>query len=138
MKKYKSKIGTEFVILLFGALLIPLIMILLDFNWTDFCIISLCVLFLLHLIYATEYKINEEVLIIKCSFLINESINIHSIKKISETNNLLSSPAFSMDRIELLYNKYDMILLSPKEKLEFIENLKNINTKIEIKLKVKK
>ncbi len=121
MKKYKSKIGTEFVILLFGALFIPLIMSLLNFNWTDFCIISLCILFLLHLIYSTEYIINEEVLIIKCSFLINKNVNIHSIKKISETNNLMSSPAFSLDRIEILYNKYDMILITPKKNLNLLK-----------------
>ena len=58
--------------------------------------------------------------------------------KLTETNNLLSSPATSIDRIEILYNKFDIILVSPKDKSEFIKNLTAINSNIEVKLKGEK
>ena len=48
----------------------------------------------------------------------NTNIDIKSIRKIIETYNPLSSPAASIDRLEIFYNKFDSILISPKDKKE--------------------
>ena len=40
----------------------------------------------------------------------------------------------SLDRIAIVYNKFDEVLLSPKERDEFINELLKINPNIEIKL----
>lgn len=61
-------------------------------------------------------------------------IDIHSIKRIYKTNNPLSSPALSLDRIAIVYNKYDEILISPKLKKEFVEDLLKINPNIQVDL----
>lgn len=61
-------------------------------------------------------------------------IDIHSIKRIYKTNNPLSSPALSLDRIAIVYNKYDEILISPKLKKEFVEELLKINPDIIVEI----
>jgi hypothetical protein len=62
----------------------------------------------------------------------NTKIEIKSIRKIYRTNNPLSSPALSLDRLAIVYNKFDEILISPKERNEFIDELLKINPSIEI------
>jgi hypothetical protein len=74
-------------------------------------------------------------LAIKCGFLFNKTINIQTIKKITETNNPISSPATSLDRLEIVYGKFDSVIISPKKKVEFIADIKSLNPNVEVKLK---
>ena len=138
MKKFKSKLGLEFIIPIFGILLFALFNVITAKVWIGIVIISIVLIFILYLVLTTEYIISGENLNVRSGFLINENININSIKKLSETNNIMSSPAVSIDRIEILYNKSDVILVSPKDKVEFIESLTEMNKNIEVKLKSKK
>ncbi|MNG32447.1 hypothetical protein D3C84_1184630 [compost metagenome] len=75
---------------------------------------------------------------IKCGFFKSQNIGIKTILKISETYNPLSSPAGSIDRLEIVYNKFDSILISPKDKKAFIEDLKIINPTIEVNFRMNK
>ncbi|MNT89404.1 hypothetical protein D3C72_2301220 [compost metagenome] len=86
---------------------------------------------------TTFYTIENEKLYIKSGFLVNISLEIKQIKKISETNTIMSAPAVSFDRLEILYNKFDTVVISPKEKVQFIEAIKKINPQVEVKLKNK-
>jgi hypothetical protein len=43
----------------------------------------------------------------------------------------MSSPALSLDRIEIFYNKFDSVIISPKNKADFVAELKSINPAIE-------
>ncbi|WP_291865079.1 PH domain-containing protein [Maribacter sp.] len=87
--------------------------------------------FILHTFLKTEYKIENNTLKIKCGIIFNKTIDISKIKKISHTNSLISSPAPSFDRIELKYGKFDEMIISPKDKLNFANDLTQINTGIE-------
>ena len=71
---------------------------------------------------------------IKAGFLSNQNINIMNIESIKKSKNILSSPAASLDRIEIIENNKNSILISPKNKIEFIEELKKINPQIDVKL----
>lgn len=71
--------------------------------------------------------ITGDVLYIQCGFLYNQQIKISSIRQIKETNNPISSPALSLDRIEIKFDKYNSVLISPKEKEMFIKHLQQIN-----------
>lgn len=139
MKKvYKSKIGLELVIplvLVFGtvlALLIPE-----ERNWIGFFIILLVIFFIVHMLLTTTYTIENDKLTIKCSFLYHKTIEINTIKIITETNNPLSSPAASLDRLEIFYGKFDSVLISPKREFEFIHDIKGLNPNVEVKYKKK-
>lgn len=60
----------------------------------------------------------------------HKNINIHEIKTISRTNSLIASPAPSFNRIEITYDKFDNIILSPKAKLSSAKDLTPINPNI--------
>jgi hypothetical protein len=90
--------------------------------------VSFGILSLVFLMFTSiKYKIDGENLIIWW-----KKIEIKSIKKIYSTNNPLSSPALSLDRIAVVYNKYDEVLISPKEREVFIRELLKINPNIEV------
>ncbi len=129
---YKSKIGLELVIplsLIFGW---TLIMLIIKKEWIGVVSILVIIIIMTYTFFAMNYIVEPENLTIKCTLLCNEKIPIQSIRKISETNNILSSPAYSIDRLEIFYNKFDSIMISPKYKKEFIENLLELNPNIEI------
>ena len=101
MKNYKSKLGLELIIpisLIFGYSLFELIT---EKSWFGVFIIFLTIIFILYTFLSIIYKIEKENLNIKCTFLINENIEIKTIRKITVAYNLLSSPAASIDRIEI-------------------------------------
>jgi hypothetical protein len=50
-----------------------------------------------------------------------------NMKKISKSSSIVSSPAASFDRIEITYDKFDELIISPKHKLKFIADLQKIN-----------
>ncbi|BDU25353.1 hypothetical protein FLGSB24_20970 [Flavobacterium sp. GSB-24] len=81
------------------------------------------------------YSIEGDKLKIKCGYFFNFLIEVKKIKTISETFNIISSPALSFNRLEILYNKYDTLLISPKDKNRFLEAIKRINPEIKIVLK---
>lgn len=138
IKTFKSKIGLELIIplvLVFGTLLI--LSASAKPSWLGFAILVPVILFVVHIFMTTYYVINGNNLIIKCGFFFNKTIDIRTIKKVSETNNLLSSPATSIDRIEITYGKFDAIIVSPKQKKEFINDITTLNPSIEVKYKKK-
>jgi len=139
MKKiYKSKIGLELAIplvLVFGTVLT--LTISQEPSWIGIVIFLPVILFVVHMFMTTEYTIDNDKLTVKCGFLYNKTIDIKSIRKITETNNPLSSPATSLDRLEINYGKFDSVLISPKQKSEFINEIKRLNPNIEVKYKHK-
>jgi hypothetical protein len=68
-------------------------------------------------------------------FLFRKTVPIPGIRKISETHNPLSAPATSLDRLEIVFGRNDSILISPKQKLEFIKHIQSINPGVEVRMK---
>lgn len=137
MEKFESKIDLWFILflaLIFGGILVRSAY---DQNWISFSIILLVVIFIAYMFSTTFYIIENKKLRIKCGFFFNLSIEIKGIKKVSESYNIISSPALSFDRLEILYNKFDTVLISPKDKIRFIEAIKKNNPEVEIKIKEK-
>lgn len=135
MKTYKSKLGMGWLIPV-----APFILIFMNsFNSEGWILLVLSALFLfliLHLIFTTKYVLDNETLNIKSGFLYNLTIDIKTIRKVLEAHNLVSAPAISIDRLEIFYNKFDSILISPKEKTAFIDRLLELNPDIEVKYRI--
>ncbi len=132
MKIFKSKIDWWFGLILVYPIFLS-ITALLEGEWIGLLGLAGVVGFILILSKTTQYIINENQLIVKSTWIVNERIDISKIKKIEKSNSILSSPALSLDRLLVRYNKYDEVLISPKEKKEFIDELLKINPTIEIK-----
>ncbi|NNT70588.1 PH domain-containing protein [Flavobacterium sp. IMCC34852] len=129
MKVYRSKIDWWLIIVIFIVFCYPMIEGLLSKDYVVFSV-SFGVLSLVFLMFKSiKYKIDGENLIIWW-----KKIDIKSIKKIYSTHNPLSSPALSLDRIAVVYNKYDEVLISPKEREAFIQELLKVNPNIMVQI----
>lgn len=133
-QKFPSKIDWFFPIGINIILLVVCaILIYGNAGWACFTILPIQ-LFILHLFLTTRYDIDSENLYIKSGFLYNSSIPISQIKSIKKSNSILSSPAASMDRIEIRYNKFDYVLISPADKNGFIKAILEIKPEIDVAL----
>jgi hypothetical protein len=138
-KIYKSKIGLEIAIPL--TLVIGGTWILLTFQepyWVGTVILMPVVLFIVYMFNYTHYTITQEHLIVRGGFLVHLKIEVKRIRIIRETNNPLSSPANSLDRLAIIYNDNSSVLISPKDKHGFIADLLALNSEIEVVYRKKK
>ena len=106
MKIYKSKVGWWLGLVLVYPIFSSVASII-EGEWIGYIGIGLCLL-----------------------FIVNDKIEISKIRKIEKTNSILSSPALSLDRISIKFNKYDEVYISPKERQAFIDELLKINPEI--------
>ena len=129
---YYSKVSYTLLIVVFIVFFGPLISNYIDegFNSNMFLMtLALIILFgfVLHMFLNTNYKIEKGKLYIKCGFFNYNPVNIGEMKKVSKSSNIISSPAASFDRIEITYGKFDELIISPKYKTKFVEDLQKIN-----------
>ena len=78
---------------------------------------------------TTDYRIENGTLRIRSAF-IHWTVEIREIVSIVPTRNPLSSPALSLDRLQINYRKNGrarMILVSPEDKRGFIDALRAVN-----------
>lgn len=87
---------------------------------------------IIYICFDIKYYIKENNLVIKSGFINMGSIDINQIKSIEKSNNILSSPAASLNRISIKYGKYDDILVSPRNQEDFIQELLKINPEIKL------
>ncbi len=128
MKIYKSKVDWWLIVVILIAFGYPIVDGILSKEYVLSAVfIALLVLFYF-LAKSIQYKIDGENLIIW-----RTKIPIQSIHKVYRTRMPLSSPALSLDRIGIVYNKYDEIFISPNEREEFIKELLKVNPTIEVK-----
>jgi hypothetical protein len=125
MKIYRSKIDWWLMLIVYGAFVYPVV----DGIRMKQYILSLVfvgiILLISFLFYNTRYTIEGENLLIW-----RTKIDINSIRKVYKTRNPLSSPALSLDRLAIVYNKFDEVLISPVERDDFIQELLKINPNI--------
>jgi hypothetical protein len=104
-----------------------LVLMFIQGAWQGVLIIAIVVVFIGHMFATTYYVIDGNKLIVKSGIIINIQIDIDKITKIVPTTSILSAPALSLDRLEIFYNKFDSVVISPGNKAEFIAALKIIN-----------
>lgn len=129
-EKFVSKGQKALIIGSSIAIAVVMVLMLTEKAWAGIAIVACIAAFILHLFATTYYTISGNELKVRSGFLINITIDINTITKITPTNNMLSAPALSLDRLEIFYNKYDSVMVSPENKEEFITKLKEINTDI--------
>jgi hypothetical protein len=133
-KTYKSKIDRGIILPILLVLLVGVFMTLMKI-WVGLLVILLLLTFIIHMLLTTQYKIVGRTLKVKSGVFVNKVVSIDAISKILDTNSKLSSPANSLDRLELRYNKFDRIIISPKDKDGFIKTLYELKPDIDIHLK---
>ena len=129
MTVYKSKIDWWLIILIGALFGYPVIEGIINKDYLMSLVFFGLLILIFFMFWSIQYKIVGEQLKVWTT-----KIDTHSIKKVYRTNNPLSSPALSLDRIAIVYNKYDEILISPKDRSAFIAELLSINPSIEVVL----
>lgn len=131
MKKHTSKIDYWIIglsLLIFG---IPVYRLIFQKGWLGAGVMFGIFIGIVGLLKSVEYRIGNEQLILK-SILMRKAINIQSVRKITKATSIILNSVFatSYDRLEIFYNKYDSVMVSPKNKEAFIKDLLEINPNI--------
>ena len=129
MKIYKSKVDWWFIVLIGGIFGYPIFDGVLTEEYVLAVVFTLILILFYFLAKTIKYVINGDILTIW-----KTKIDIKTIRKIYRTHNPLSSPALSLDRIAIVFNKYDEVLISPKEKKLFVDDLLKINPDIIVEI----
>lgn len=93
------------------------------------------ILLILSFLLMISYTIIDDSLIISSGLFGKQKIAISDITSIRKTNNPLSAPAMSINRLEIKYgHNFDYALISPVRREEFVEELSKINPDIKVEL----
>ena len=130
---FKSKIDMWLVIFCFGFSTIAIIPILfIDFNSWDLILPTLLFVFLADLFCNTKYVVSNHILIVKCGSFYRAKYDIKKIKQIEESHTWESAPALSLSRIRILFVDGKSVLISPKDRAQFLDLLYSVNNKIKM------
>ena len=136
MKTHQSKIDKIYWVILLFFVVMAVYGIIIQ-EWLMAIISTISSAYFCLIFFTMRYVIDDEYLLIRTKFFPSQKVALQNIRKIEESNSILAAPAFSFDRLEIIYNKYDSILVSPEDKEQFIADLLNVNPEIEIKYKKK-
>jgi len=132
---YPTKIGLELILPLIVVFGISSALLIYHEAWVGLIINMTAIVGICYVCLHTTYTIEGDVLSIKSPLILPINITIDSIKKIQESRDPMSSPAGSLDRLEIIYGERDRVLISPKCKKEFLEHLQELKPGIEIVLR---
>lgn len=128
---FRSKVDKSILIILISSVLIavPLIM---NLRWLGVSYLIFILVITLSIFFNTYYRIEKNILNVKSGVLYKKQIDIHSIYKIKEIKSFISAPALSTKRLEIFYNRFDSVMVTPKEEAEMIAALLKTNPDIEV------
>jgi hypothetical protein len=88
---------------------------------------------ILYFLITTRYRISGRDLLIQMGWFNYSTISIDSIRSVEPSSSILSAPAPSLRRLEIKYNQWDSVLVSPRDREGFGKALVSINPNIQIK-----
>jgi len=133
MRTYRSKIGLEIIAPIVIVLGVVAAGMAYNDAWGGGLVILAVAAFIAHVFSTTEYTISGTSLRIKSGVFVDETIDIGRITTVAETRDPTSAPALSLDRLAIAYNARDSIMVSPRERSEFVEHLTRLNPGIVVK-----
>lgn len=138
-KNYPSKVSAGLVVLIsciIGGTMLPALWL----NVPPLPLLLITMLVLLGVLYPMfhiNYTICGKELTVNCCFLMHQAYLIEDIRMIKDTQSFLSAPAASLDRIAIFFkNNRTPLVISPRNKADFICVLLNINPHIDCKVEV--
>jgi hypothetical protein len=135
-KTFKSKVDIFILIPLIVVLLSAEVFMIINKILLGEIAVALVAAFVIYMYVETLYVVTgDNKLRIKSGFLYKNEIYIKSIKKLRSVKDHRPWPALSSDRLEISYNRYGKVIVSPDNKSEFIRELKEVNPRIRIEEK---
>ena len=131
-KVYQSKIGIWIVAIMATAFTMGLYGAYMTHDYINLGVLTFIFVFVTYLFATTRYIVTGNLLQVKSGFVVNKKIDITTISKIEETYNPVSSPAASLDRLEVTYTG-GSVIISPKDKCGFVTHLQSVKPDIVFK-----
>lgn len=119
---FNSKISWWMFAPILSGLGFFLLLTFVQHRWLAAGLVLLAGAFILYLLVSTRYTITSQELLIE-SGPIRKRVPLASITTITPSHNPISSPALSLDRLEIRYGKFDSVLISPADKAGFLTAL---------------
>lgn len=137
MKRYRTEISIKILGPVLAVFALTIFLVYKEAGYVHEILILLgaVLVFSLYIIYGIWYEISDnQFLKVRAGIFYKIDVPIDKIHTIEKTNSILSAPASSMNRIEVKYNKFDSVVISPQHREMFIQDLLNINPNINVKL----
>ena len=132
---YKSKKDTWLIMVIYAAVCGALAgCVTLAFSGLPRDLVSAAFLFVIGVVFplwlmrATFYLLDDRRLTIRCGPF-RWSIPLAKIKSVKRSRSLLSSPALSLDRVQIRYGRFGSVLISPEHRDRFLAELENRRTR---------
>ena len=129
---YPTKVGIELIFPLVSVFGLSSALLIYHEAWIGLLINMTAIVGICYVCIHTTYTIEDNRLCIKSPLISPITIDIDSIKKIQESRDPISSPAGSLDRLEIIYGEKHRVLISPKCKKEFLQHMRELKPGIEI------
>ena len=142
--RYKSKKDVWLIAIIAVVFLISLISLILTLitpgalqqgGWVSVVLIVVVWAFVASIIWPLYYEITPSELVVRSGFL-HWEIPLNSIEHVHPSRNILTSPALSLDRLRIDYlqnGKTRFMLISPKDKTGFLQNLAQNSSELEVR-----
>jgi hypothetical protein len=126
---YKSKIDTWILVVLIAAMAICVfasVVVLLsgspDTWWTLLLTVGIGIVLPLWLLVSTHYTLDSKLLVVRSGPL-KWRVPITDIVSITSTESVLSGPALSLDRLCIDYGHGSKLVISPRDKEQFLREI---------------
>ncbi|MBM7598422.1 membrane protein YdbS with pleckstrin-like domain [Virgibacillus halotolerans] len=128
---FTSKKDLWISIIIWGISIMGIVVSLLKGDTIALLVMLLFAMILLWFWFKTDYKITEDKIKIRYG-PIRQTVQIQDIKLIIRAKTPLTSPALSLDRIQITCGKFDVVAISPMHQQTFIEKLMELNENISV------
>jgi hypothetical protein len=119
---FRTKHDFGLGLLIWGILFLATIPAIVQKAIPAFAIMIIVILFVGWIWFGTGYEICENELKISCGPF-RQKIPLREIREVKRTRSPLSSPACSLDRMEIKYGKSKRVMISPADKENFIKTI---------------
>ncbi|WP_162297880.1 PH domain-containing protein [Halalkalibacillus sediminis] len=86
--------------------------------------------------FGVKYELRGELLILRFGPFWKK-IDVNTFQQITYSRSVIASAAMAIKRLEILYDNFQMVHISPKNEELFVQKMMEINPKIEVKNKRK-
>jgi len=133
MKTYRTKTDFWLMGVIVCGLALPTVLILLFALrvgglalWMSFVICVLPLASAAWSYFSMKYKVTSTAIYISGGFF-KRHVPLNEIKSVRNSRDPLASPAFSLDRLEIVYGANKRVLISPKDKNGFLRDIGWLN-----------
>lgn len=129
--EFKSKVDI-WLPLLISILILPLLFLL--YKNKDFIFILLLMAYggIMIYIYSFKYIICGDKLKVYNSFILLNTYDLNDVVLLKKTHSIISSPASSLDRLQLIFINGKNLIISPVDKKKFIEQVLLVNPRVNL------